>query len=204
MIEKNFWNSRLKAENLQNFLKSQEQFIHAVKGQNNFWYQNVYQLFPEGFSHLIGWNNYNANWKKILGFIDMQEKLENTFLKNTFLKTNSKFVKILHCAPNAKWHSSSCTKCIVEGFKEVFGVRKVLLAIRFKWQIGFLCIRLSHYILVEIRLPESWPGFITANKKILFVWKTIFVSFNLRVSSKCFIIGILLSSSVIFKILFEC
>ena len=102
----------------------------------------------------------------------MQEKLENTFLKNTFLKTNSKFVKILHCAPNAKWHSSSCTKCIVEGFKEVFGVRKVLLAIRFKWQIGFLCIRLSHYILVEIRLPESWPGFITANKKILFVWKT--------------------------------
>ena len=63
----------------------------------------------------------------ILGFIDMQEKLENIFLK-----TNSKFVKILHCAPNAKWHSSSCTKCIVEGFKEVFGVRKVLLAIRFK------------------------------------------------------------------------
>ena len=36
-IEKNFWNSRLQAENLQNFLRSLEQFIQAVKGQNNFW-----------------------------------------------------------------------------------------------------------------------------------------------------------------------
>ena len=36
-IEKNFWNSRLQAENLQKFLRSLEQFIQAVKGQNNFW-----------------------------------------------------------------------------------------------------------------------------------------------------------------------
>ena len=34
VIKKNFWNSKLKAENLQNFL---EQFIQTVKGQNNFW-----------------------------------------------------------------------------------------------------------------------------------------------------------------------
>ena len=37
VIEKNFWKSRLKAENLQKFLRSLEQFIQTVKGQNNFW-----------------------------------------------------------------------------------------------------------------------------------------------------------------------
>ena len=36
------------------FLRSLEQFIQTVKGQNN----------------------QNSNWKKILGFRDMQEKLE--------------------------------------------------------------------------------------------------------------------------------
>ena len=37
VIGKNFWNSRLKVENLQNFSRSLEQFIKTVKGQNNFW-----------------------------------------------------------------------------------------------------------------------------------------------------------------------
>ena len=36
----------------------------------------LFQLVPEGFSHRINWNNYNSNWKKILGFRNMQEKLE--------------------------------------------------------------------------------------------------------------------------------
>ena len=43
-------------------LRSLEQFIQTVKGQNNFW------------------NNYNSNWKKILGFRNLQEKLENVFI----------------------------------------------------------------------------------------------------------------------------
>ena len=37
VIEKNFWNSRLKAENFLNFWDNLEQFIQTVKGQNNFW-----------------------------------------------------------------------------------------------------------------------------------------------------------------------
>ena len=37
VIEKNFWNSRLKAENLNFFLRSLEQLIQTVKGENNFW-----------------------------------------------------------------------------------------------------------------------------------------------------------------------
>ena len=37
VIEKNVWNLRLKAENLQKILRSLEQFIQTVKGQTNFW-----------------------------------------------------------------------------------------------------------------------------------------------------------------------
>ena len=37
VIEKNFWNSRLKVENLKKKLRSLEQFIQTVKGQNNSW-----------------------------------------------------------------------------------------------------------------------------------------------------------------------
>ena len=31
---------------------------------------------PGGFSYLTNQNNYNSNWKKILGLRNMQEKLE--------------------------------------------------------------------------------------------------------------------------------
>ena len=37
VIEKTFWNSRLKAENWQKILSPLEQFFQTVKGQNNFW-----------------------------------------------------------------------------------------------------------------------------------------------------------------------
>ena len=37
VIEKNFWNLRLKAENLQIFWDHQNNFFKQVKGQNNSW-----------------------------------------------------------------------------------------------------------------------------------------------------------------------
>ena len=37
VIEKNFWNSSLNAKNFAKILRSLEQFIQTVKGQNNFW-----------------------------------------------------------------------------------------------------------------------------------------------------------------------
>ena len=46
-----------------NFLRSLEQFIQTVKGQNNFWYQNAFLTFSWRFL-LIDWNNYNSNWGK--------------------------------------------------------------------------------------------------------------------------------------------
>ena len=45
------------------FLRSLEQFIQTVTGQNNV-----------GFSDLTIYNNSNSNWKKILGFRNMQKK----------------------------------------------------------------------------------------------------------------------------------
>jgi hypothetical protein len=40
----------------------------------------LFQLVPGGFSYVINWNNYNSNWKKILGLRNMQEKLEKRIL----------------------------------------------------------------------------------------------------------------------------
>jgi hypothetical protein len=37
-------------------------------------------LVPGGFSYHLNQKNYNSNWKKILGFRNMQEKLENVDL----------------------------------------------------------------------------------------------------------------------------
>ena len=37
------------------------------------------QLVPGGFSDLKKYNNYNSNWKKLLGFRNLKEKLENDF-----------------------------------------------------------------------------------------------------------------------------
>ena len=39
---------------------------------------------PGGFSDLINQNNSNSNWKKLLGFRNMQEKLDFFFLFYVF------------------------------------------------------------------------------------------------------------------------
>ena len=37
----------------------------------------LFKLVPGDFSDLKKQNNYNSNWKKLLGFRNLQEKLEN-------------------------------------------------------------------------------------------------------------------------------
>ena len=54
-------------------LRSLEQFIQTVEGQKNFREQNVFLTCSWRF--LIS-NNLNSNWKKLLGFRNMQEKLD--------------------------------------------------------------------------------------------------------------------------------
>ena len=49
----------------------------------------LFQLVPGGFSYLVNQNNCNSNQKKLLGFRNMQEMLENMFLqKNTKIRVN--------------------------------------------------------------------------------------------------------------------
>ena len=78
---------KFKAEDQEfaNFLRLLEQSIRKVKDQNNFWSKMLFKLISEGFSDLINQNNYNSNWKKLLGFRNMQEKLENDFYEKFWL-----------------------------------------------------------------------------------------------------------------------
>ena len=76
VTQKNFWNLRLKAENFQNF------WDHL----NNLFKQWIFRtifgnrmLVLGDFSDLKKKNNYNSNWKKLLGFRNLQEKLEKAF-----------------------------------------------------------------------------------------------------------------------------
>ena len=45
----------------------------------------------KGFSDLINYNNYNSNWKKLLGFRNMQEKLEKQFFYTEIVLIHSCF-----------------------------------------------------------------------------------------------------------------
>ena len=45
----------------------------------------LFELIPGGFSYLTNQNNYNSNWKKLLGFRNMQKKIEKAkFLHYAF------------------------------------------------------------------------------------------------------------------------
>ena len=59
------------------FLSSLEQFIQTVKGQNNFWQQNVFLTCSWRFLIYNKLEQLKFKLKKILGFRNLQEKLEN-------------------------------------------------------------------------------------------------------------------------------
>ena len=68
-IKKNFWNSRLKAENLQK---------QTVKGKNNFWWQNAFLTCSWKF--LISNKLEQVELEKLLGFRNMQVRKYFFFL----------------------------------------------------------------------------------------------------------------------------
>ena len=63
------------------FLRSLEQFIQTVKDQNNFWQQD---------------------WKKLLGFRNMQEKLKKDILENISSLSTMCFDLLQSCTIVAK------------------------------------------------------------------------------------------------------
>ena len=67
------------------FLRSLEQFIQTVKGQNNFWRQNAFLTCSWRF--LMSNKSEQLEFKlkkKILGFRNMQEKLGKAIFIVTF------------------------------------------------------------------------------------------------------------------------
>ena len=60
-------------------LRSLEQFIQTVKGQNNFWYQNAFLTCSWRFIRYNKLEQLEFNWIFFLRFRNMQEKLEIAF-----------------------------------------------------------------------------------------------------------------------------
>mgnify|MGYP001320089440 CR=1 FL=1 len=91
MVRKNFSRDREKllefeaeGREFAKFLRLVEQFIQTVKGQNNFSNRGFFNLFSEVSEmqvYLIRTVRIQIG-KKILGFRNMQEKLENSVFHN--------------------------------------------------------------------------------------------------------------------------
>ena len=133
---------------------------------------------PGGFSDLINQNNQNSNWKKLLGFRNMQVKLKNKFtansvhnkpprvvylatpLETTFWKITFYFVFLIRRNEllEKMWRRSRMSNSIAGSkfFKNFF-----LLKIEFphvwtsKWFRGLLNGAWRHILCSEIRLKNS-------------------------------------------------
>ena len=77
-------------------LESLEQFIQTLKGKNNFWNRILFELVPGGFTDLV---DHDSNWKKILGFRNLQENLKKVsvyLLSLVFFNVGSSFILQVH------------------------------------------------------------------------------------------------------------
>ena len=66
-----------KDQEFEKILRSLEQFIQTIKGQNNFWQQNAFLTCSWRFLRYNELEQLEFKLEKILGFRNMQEKLEN-------------------------------------------------------------------------------------------------------------------------------
>ena len=64
VIEKNFWNSRLKGENFQNFWHNLNNLFKQWKVRTIFGNRLLFKLVPGCFSDLIQYENWNSNFEK--------------------------------------------------------------------------------------------------------------------------------------------
>ena len=103
-------------------MRSLEQFIQTVKGQNNFDNRMLFKLVPGGFSYLTNQNSY---WKKLFGFRNMQETFEkvcsvtvHTCEKASLVFVICKFItqKLLSLLANKIIHQSAGRKSSQHSF----------------------------------------------------------------------------------------
>ena len=86
VTKKNFWNSRLKAENLQSFEITKTIYSNSKRSEQFLITESFFNLFLEVSNFSKNRTIFNSNWKKLLGFRNLQEKLEN----NSSLKLGSR------------------------------------------------------------------------------------------------------------------
>ena len=90
-------------KNLQKFWDNKNNFFKQWKVRTIFGNRMLFYLVPGGFSDLKNWNNYNWNWKKLLGFRKMQAKLEkidnniNKKRKTTRYSTTRPLLFLIFC-----------------------------------------------------------------------------------------------------------
>ena len=77
-------------------LKSLEQLMQTVKGQNIFWQQNAFLICSWRFLICNNLGQLEFKLKKILGFRNMQENLENVFFFYLALKSFGNFLKHIY------------------------------------------------------------------------------------------------------------
>jgi len=53
--------------------------LNNVRSEEILVTECFFYLVPGGFPDIINQNNSNSNWKKLLGFRNMQEKLEKMY-----------------------------------------------------------------------------------------------------------------------------
>ena len=80
VIEKKKLEFEAEGQEFATFLRSLEQFIQTVKGQNNFWQQIAFLTFSWRFLTSYELEQLEFKLEKILGFRNMQEKLEKEFI----------------------------------------------------------------------------------------------------------------------------
>ena len=78
MIEEKLLKFQAESREFAKFLKSPEQYIQTVKGQNNFWEQSgVFLTSSWRFLRSNKLEQLDSNCKKLLGFRNMQEKFKH-------------------------------------------------------------------------------------------------------------------------------
>ena len=108
-----------------------------------------FQLVLGSFSDLKNQNNYNSNWKKILGFRNLQEKLENSFFSYINDQAQAAVTQSVALFSSAELTSTKVKKCLV-----TLTCHKVVFIIPQKKNCTFSRVT-AHFLAKIIRGPSS-------------------------------------------------
>ena len=128
------------------FLRSVEQLIRAVTGQNNFWNRIFLQLGTRGELHKIHWNNQSITWTNTWYLEIYRNKLKRLCTLFTFHKLHYKEVLSV-C------YSLLPTSYLDHVFVHFVWTRKWLLNLK-KHHVHCWFLSVKDYLLIKTKLPD--------------------------------------------------